>query len=65
MFGALIVALRAGTLSASIASNGFGAREAYTPRRELRKSGHSPTVAVRLCAWMGVCAPFCKFLEGA
>lgn len=31
---------------------------------ELRRNGHSPAVEVRLCAWMGACAPFCKSLEG-
>lgn len=31
---------------------------------KLRRNGHSPTVGVHLCAWMGACAPFYKFLEG-
>lgn len=34
-------------------------------RGQFRRSGHSPARAVRLDASMGVCAPFCKFLEEA
>lgn len=56
--------LSAGMFSASIASNGFGARKLHPSTEEvLRKNGRSPTVVVHLCAWMGVCAPSCKFLE--
>ena len=34
-------------------------------RGQFRRSGHSAARAVRLDASMGVCAPFCKFLEEA
>lgn len=42
----------------------WGQENVHPGTEDLRKNGHSPTVVVHLCAWMGVCAPFCKFLEG-
>jgi len=42
----------------------WGEENGHPGTEEFRKNGRSPTVVVHLCAWMGVCAPFCKFLEG-
>lgn len=43
----------------------LGTGKCTSRTEELRRNGHSPTAGVHPCAWMGECAPFCKFSEGA
>lgn len=65
MFGALVLTPQCWHTQCIHCQQWIWGRETVHPRiEELRKNGRSPTGVVHLCAWMGVCAPFCKFSEG-